>query len=68
MSSITTDNKAFLNELTRLVGHSHLLTDPAKTARYRKGFRSGQGDALAVVFHWLAFRTVARPQRLRRRR
>ncbi|MFP1591642.1 hypothetical protein ACLB1M_17295 [Escherichia coli] len=32
------------------VGHSHLLTDPAKTARYRKGFRSGQGDALAVVF------------------
>lgn len=40
MSSITmTDNKTFLNELARLVGHSHLLTDPAKTARYRKGFR-----------------------------
>lgn len=39
-----------MNELARLVGHSHLLTDPAKTARYRKGFRSGQGDALAVVF------------------
>ena len=38
MSSITTiDNKAFLTELTRLVGHSHLLTEPAKTARYRKG-------------------------------
>lgn len=68
MSSITTDNKAFLNELTRLVGHSHLLTDPAKTARYRKGFRSGQGDALAVVFPWLAFRIVARPERLCRRR
>ena len=51
MSSITTtDNKTFLNELARLVGHSHLLTEPAKTARYRKGFRSGQGDALAVVF------------------
>ena len=51
MSSMTTtDNKAFLNELARQVGHSHLLTDPAKTARYRKGFRSGQGDALAVVF------------------
>jgi FAD/FMN-containing dehydrogenase len=29
---------------------SHLLTDPAKTQRYRKGFRSGQGEALAVVF------------------
>ena len=38
MSSMTTtDNKAFLNELARLVGSSHLLTDPAKTARYRKG-------------------------------
>ncbi len=51
MSSMTTtDNKAFLNELARLVGSSHLLTDPAKTARYRESFRSGQGDALAVVF------------------
>ncbi|WP_312626992.1 D-lactate dehydrogenase [Scandinavium sp.] len=51
MSSTTTnDNTAFLAELTRLVGHSRLLTDPAKTARYRKGFRSGHGDALAVVF------------------
>ena len=50
MSSMTTtDNKAFLNELARLVGHSHLLTDPAKTARYRKGFRSGQGEARTVV-------------------
>lgn len=46
MSSITTDNKAFLNELTRLVGHSHLLTEPAKTARYRKGFRSGRAMRL----------------------
>ncbi|WJD49092.1 D-lactate dehydrogenase [Enterobacter sp. PGRG2] len=44
------NNAAFLQELTRLVGHAHLLTEPAKTARYRKGFRSGQGDALAVVF------------------
>ena len=44
------DNTGFINELTRLVGSAHLLTDAAKTARYRKGFRSGQGDALAVVF------------------
>ncbi|KKY90075.1 D-lactate dehydrogenase [Leclercia pneumoniae] len=51
MSSVNThDNNAFINELSRLVGASHLLTDAAKTARYRKGFRSGQGDALAVVF------------------
>ncbi|QKJ86481.1 Quinone-dependent D-lactate dehydrogenase [Paramixta manurensis] len=43
-------NRALLTELTRIVGRSHLLTDPKKTERYRKGFRSGQGDALAVVF------------------
>lgn len=42
MSSATTYNNAFLAELARLVGSSHLLTDPAKTQRYRKGFRSGQ--------------------------
>ena len=40
----------FINELNRLVGNQHVLTDAAKTARYRKGFRSGQGEALAVVF------------------
>lgn len=44
------DNTSFINELSRLVGQAHMLTDAAKTARYRKGFRSGQGDALAVVF------------------
>lgn len=47
---ITIDNTAFLSELSRLVSPSRLLTDPAKTARYRKGFRSGQGEAIAVVF------------------
>jgi len=51
MTSVRTqNNNTFINELSRLVGHSHLLTDPEKTARYRKGFRSGQGEALAVVF------------------
>lgn len=44
------NNTDFINDLARLVGPAHLLTDAAKTARYRKGFRSGQGDALAVVF------------------
>ncbi|MBE5250880.1 D-lactate dehydrogenase [Mixta mediterraneensis] len=41
---------ALLSDLRRLVGPSHLLTEAAQTARYRKGFRSGEGDALAVVF------------------
>uniref|UniRef100_A0A8I0CWA1 Quinone-dependent D-lactate dehydrogenase n=1 Tax=Pseudomonas tritici TaxID=2745518 RepID=A0A8I0CWA1_9PSED len=51
MTSVRTQQQnAFINELSRLVGPSHLLTDPEKTARYRTGFRSGQGEALAVVF------------------
>ncbi|NRE98536.1 FAD-binding protein, partial [Klebsiella variicola] len=49
-SAPTNTHKTFLADLARLVGPSHLLTDPAKTQRYRKGFRSGQGEALAVVF------------------
>jgi len=44
------DNKTLIKDLTSQVGSQHVLTSPAKTARYRKGFRSGQGDALAVVF------------------
>ncbi|WP_215847266.1 D-lactate dehydrogenase [Candidatus Pantoea bituminis] len=44
------NTSALLADLRRLVGSSHLLTEAAKTARYRKGFRSGEGDALAVVF------------------
>ncbi|HAM0092067.1 TPA: D-lactate dehydrogenase, partial [Escherichia coli] len=44
-----TDNKSFLTALTQRVGPAYVLTDPSKTARYRKGFRSGQGEALAVV-------------------
>lgn len=46
----TVDNKTLIKDLTSQVGSQHVLTSPAKTARYRKGFRSGQGDALAVVF------------------
>lgn len=43
-------NNTLLTEFSRIVGQSHLLTDAAKTERYRKGFRSGEGEALAVVF------------------
>ncbi|WP_058913846.1 D-lactate dehydrogenase [Entomohabitans teleogrylli] len=51
MSAITpSDNSTLLTECQRLLGSSHVLTDPAATARYRKGFRSGQGEALAVMF------------------
>lgn len=35
--------------LRKIVGSRHLLTGDKKTERFRKGFRSGQGDALCVV-------------------
>ena len=35
--------------LRAIVGKSHVITSPDKSLRYRKGYRSGRGDALAVV-------------------
>lgn len=67
MSSATTYNNAFLAELARLVGSSHLLTDPAKTQRYRKGFRSGGRRAGGGLSRYPAG-AVARAERLRQRR
>lgn len=45
-SSVHTD---FIQRLQTLVGQKHVLTDRKKTASYRKGFRFGGGEALAVV-------------------
>lgn len=47
---MTLSDSNLLGELRRLVGSAQLLTDAEQTARYRKGFRSGEGEALAVVF------------------
>ncbi len=41
--------RSFIGQLAEIVGRRHLLTDAAKTERYRKGFRSGEGEAEAVV-------------------
>ncbi len=41
---------AFVQKLRKIVGSRHVLTDAKQSRRYRKGFRSGEGDALAVVF------------------
>ncbi|MES0879194.1 D-lactate dehydrogenase [Roseibium sp. SCP14] len=38
-----------IRNLTKIVGNRHCLTDKGKTERYRKGFRSGEGEAVAVV-------------------
>lgn len=42
-------DQELIDTLRGIVGSRHLMTDPRKTERFRKGFRSGEGDALAVV-------------------
>lgn len=42
-------NHDLLAQLRDIVGARHLLSGDKKTERFRKGFRSGQGDALCVV-------------------
>ncbi|MFJ3057046.1 D-lactate dehydrogenase [Herbaspirillum sp. NPDC087042] len=41
---------ALLARLREIVGADKVLTDSGQTRRYRQGFRSGEGEALAVVF------------------
>ncbi|MCL7406849.1 D-lactate dehydrogenase [Paradonghicola geojensis] len=43
------DNHALLAELRQIVGRRHIFTSPRATQRFRKGFRSGEGEVLAVV-------------------
>jgi hypothetical protein len=38
-----------INDLRAAVGRRYLLTGERRTERYRRGFRSGEGDAAAVV-------------------
>jgi D-lactate dehydrogenase len=40
---------ALVSQLRTIVGARHTLTGDKKTKRFRTGFRSGEGDALAVV-------------------
>lgn len=42
-------DQELIQTLRGIVGARHILTDARKTERFRKGFRSGEGDALAVV-------------------
>lgn len=43
------NDQDLLETLRQVVGARHLLIGDKKTERFRKGFRSGQGDALCVV-------------------
>jgi D-lactate dehydrogenase len=38
-----------LDTLRQIVGAKYVMTDPAKTERYRTGYRFGTGNAIAVV-------------------
>ncbi|MEW6256695.1 MAG: D-lactate dehydrogenase [Pseudomonadota bacterium] len=42
-------NDTFVSTLENLVGRANVLIDPRATQRFRKGFRFGDGPALAVV-------------------
>lgn len=44
-----TDTAALRATLRAIVGRRHLLTSPRATARFRKGYRTGDGPAIAVV-------------------
>lgn len=39
-----------VRQLTNLLGADRVFTDPQSTEHYRTGFRSGEGEALAVLF------------------
>ena len=43
-------NQALIAQLKNIVGSAQVLTGERSTERYRKGFRSGGGNAVAVVF------------------
>ncbi|MEM9341489.1 MAG: D-lactate dehydrogenase [Pseudomonadota bacterium] len=42
-------NTDLITRLERIVGRRHVLTGARATERFRKGFRSGEGEALCVV-------------------
>lgn len=42
-------NEALIAELKSIVGNRHVLTGARATERFRRGFRSGEGEAICVV-------------------
>lgn len=43
------NNDDLISQLRSIAGRRHVHTDARKSERFRKGFRSGEGEALAVV-------------------
>ncbi len=46
---MTSHDETLTATLRAIVGRRHVLTDPDATRRYREGYRTGSGEALAVV-------------------
>ena len=44
-------DQAFIARLQEVVGRRNLFVEPSRKERYCKGFRSGWGEAEAVVVH-----------------
>lgn len=44
------NNTNFIKDLESIVGNKNVLINKPQTEYFRKGFRSGEGDALCVVF------------------
>ena len=42
-------NDILLSDFRKIVGRRHMLVGARATERFRRGFRSGEGDALCVV-------------------
>lgn len=45
----TYSNSELIGTFRRIVGRSHVITNPKSMQRFSKGFRSGEGTAIAVV-------------------
>ncbi len=43
------NNTVFINQIRKVCGSKYVLSGDKKTARFRKGYRSGEGDALCVA-------------------
>ncbi|WP_408872265.1 D-lactate dehydrogenase [Gluconobacter roseus] len=48
-SSSEVSNASLIHSLRAIVGARHVLTKPSATYRFRKGFRFGMGDVVAVL-------------------
>ena len=43
------NNNKLVKQFKSIVGSKNVITQPSKTLFYRKGFRFGEGGAIAVV-------------------